>query len=158
MKKLSLCLLLVAVFLAGASIARSAELKEIGQADLSKMLAESKGKVVLLNFFATWCPPCKVEIPELVNTRKAYSQNDLVIIGLSVDEDAAPVPPFVEKNGINYPVYRANRNVTSHFGVTSVPHNVFYAKDGKMVISEPGMADSAILKQVIDDLLAEKQD
>ena len=51
----------------------------------------------MLNFFATWCPPCKVEIPELVNIRKDYSKDDLVIIGLDVDEDMAPVMPFVEK-------------------------------------------------------------
>ena len=156
MKKICLGILLMAVFCAGVSMVHAAEPKEIGQADLSKLLAENKGKVVMLNFFATWCPPCKVEIPELVNIRKDYSKDDLVIIGLDVDEDMAPVMPFVEKNGINYPVYKAGKSVTDHFRVTSVPHNAFFAKNGKMIISEPGMADRELLKQVIDDLLADK--
>ena len=60
-------------------------------------LAELKGKVVLLNFWATWCPPCRVEIPELIKTSKAYADKGVVIISLSVDEDSAPVLPFVKK-------------------------------------------------------------
>lgn len=156
MKKFCLCFLVAFIFCIGASFSSAAELKDIDQAGLEKLLRENRGKVVLLNFFATWCPPCRVEIPELVSTRKDYSKDNLVIIGLSVDEEAAPVLPFISKHGVNYPVYKADKSITDHFQVSSVPHNAFFAKEGKMVISEPGMADSAILKSVIDKLMAEK--
>ena len=128
----------------------------IDQARLKSIVEQSRGKVVMLNFFATWCPPCRVEIPELVMIRAAYPESAFTLIGLAVDEDPAPVQPFVQKAGVNYPVYLAGRDVSAAYGVTSVPHNVFYAKDGRMVISEPGVADAAILKRVIDGLLSQK--
>ncbi|MDE5879152.1 MAG: TlpA family protein disulfide reductase, partial [Desulfovibrio sp.] len=111
---------------------------------------------VMLNFFATWCPPCRVEIPELVKVRKAYPEAELLLVGLSVDEDSAPVIPFIRKAGVNYPVYMAARDVTDAYRVTSVPHNTFFARDGHVVISEPGMADATVIRQVVDDLLGKK--
>lgn len=131
----------------------AAELETIDQAALTRLVNENRGKVILLNFFATWCPPCRAEIPELVKISKDYNDDQLLIMGLSVDDDLDAVLPFMKKNGVNYPVYKAEKNITEHFGISSVPHNTFFAKDGKMVISEPGMADSEILHQVIDDLI-----
>ena len=106
--------------------------------------------------FATWCPPCRVEIPELIKTSKAYADKGVLIISLAVDEDAAPVAPFVKKMGMDYPVYLAGRDITRAYQVSSIPHNAFYAKDGTLVLSEPGMADESMLKMVIDKLLSQK--
>lgn len=142
-----LCLLLLP-FCAAAG-----EIGDIDDAGLKALLAKNRGKVVMLNFFATWCPPCRAEIPELVKLRKAWSENKLVIVGLSVDENKSQLPAFLEKNGVNYPVYMAARNVTDAYNVTSVPHNAFIAPDGKLIISEPGMADVDVLKQVVTDLV-----
>ena len=102
MKKIFLPLLLC-LLLPCAAWAET--LPSLNLASLNDLLAKNKGKVVMLNFFATWCPPCRVEIPELIKTSKAYADKGVVIISLSVDEDSAPVLPFVKKMGMDYPVY-----------------------------------------------------
>lgn len=146
---LLLCLLLPCAAWAGG-------LPSLNLAGLTDLLSKNKGRVVVLNFFATWCPPCRVEIPELISTGKAYANKDVLIISLAVDEDAAPVAPFVKKMGMDYPVYLAGRDITQAYQVRSIPHNAFYAKDGTLVLSEPGMADESMLKMVIDKLLDQK--
>lgn len=153
MKKILFILWLVALL---PGLVMAADLKTLDKAQFDDLLRQEKGKVVLLNFFATWCPPCRVEIPELAKLRSAYPEKEVALIGLSVDENTSPLRAFIKENGINYPVYLANREITDSLGITSVPHNTFYAKNGSMVISEPGMADMTLLKQVVDDLLAQK--
>lgn len=150
MKKFIMALVLMFLFSAQAS---AGGYSTMSGGELDSFLEENRGKVIMLNFFATWCPPCRAEIPELVNLRSDYSTNELQILGLSVDEDAAAVAPFVDKAQVNYPIFMAGRDITDKLSVTSVPHNVFYDKNGKMIISEPGMADEKILKQVVSDLL-----
>lgn len=133
--------------------AQAADLPSLNMASLQNMLEKNRGKVVMLNFFATWCPPCQKEIPEIVKLREAFTGEQLLIIGLSVDDNKSLVPPFLSKFGANYPVYMAARDVTDKFNVSSVPHNAFIAPDGRIVISEPGMAEEAVLMQVVKDLL-----
>lgn len=154
MKRLAFYILLFVFICMGASYAQAEDLQTLDQPALDKMLKDSHGKVVLLNVFATWCPPCKVEIPDLVDVRNDYSTDQLVLIGLSVDEDGELVEPFMEETGINYPVYLASKSITNKFGINSVPHNIFFGKDGKMFFSEPGMIESNVLKKIIDELLA----
>ncbi len=110
----------------------------------------------MLNFFATWCPPCRVELPELVKLREDYPQDKLMIIGLSVDENAAPVESFIKNAGVNYPVYIAGQEITDSYNISSVPHNAFFAPDGSLIISEPGMAETSVLKRVVNDLMKDK--
>lgn len=156
MKRIALALLFCLLLPCVASAAGEAAIEPLDQAGLTALIQKNKGKVVMLNFFATWCPPCRVEIPELVKVRDAYPESELLLVGLSVDEDSAPVIPFIRKAAVNYPVYMAARDVTDAYRVTSVPHNVFFAPDGHMVISEPGMADANVIGQVMDDLLGKK--
>ena len=101
-------------------------------------------------------PPCRVEVPELIKTSKAYADKGVVIISLSVDEDSAPVLPFVKKMGMDYPVYLAGRDITGLIRSAAFRITLFYAKDGTLVLSEPGMADESMLKMVIDKLLSQK--
>lgn len=156
MKRIALALLFCLLLPCAARAAGEAPLPSLDKAGLTALLQKNKGKVVLLNFFATWCPPCRMEIPELVRVRDAYPASQLLLVGLAVDDDSAPVVPFIRKAGVDYPVYLAGRDVTDAYGVTSVPHNAFFARDGRLVISEPGMADANVIRQVVDDLLGRK--
>lgn len=140
------CLLPFTAFAAG-------EIPALDKAGLANLVRQNQGKVIMLNFFATWCPPCRVELPELVKLRKAYPEKDFLLVGLSVDEDKEAVPPFVKMAGVNYPVYMAGRDITDEFNITSVPHNTFYTKQGEVIISEPGMAATDVLEKVVNDLL-----
>ena len=135
-----------------ATSAPCAELAELNQTKLAEMIKNNSDKVIMLNFFATWCPPCKVEIPELNKLRKTFPEKDFLLIGLSVDEDKNAVQPFLQNNNVDYPVYLAARDIIAAYGISSVPHNAFYAKGGKLVISEPGLADLEIMKKVVENI------
>lgn len=147
---------LLALFLVIPFACCAAEIPALNQSGLDKLLKQNEGKVIMINFFATWCPPCRAEIPEIVKLRKKYSPEKLMIIGLSVDDTKEPVPDFLKQTGVNYPVYMADKDITDAYNVSSVPHNAFIARDGRLIISEPGMADAAVLYQVTEDLLKRK--
>ncbi|MDY0258817.1 MAG: TlpA disulfide reductase family protein [Desulfovibrio sp.] len=156
---LLLCLMLPCAAFAAAQVTSSApssSVPSLNLAGLMDLLAKNKGKVVMLNFFATWCPPCRVEVPDLVAVNKKYADKGVVIISLSVDEDSKVVAPFMKTMNMDYPVYMAGRDITKAFQVSSIPHNVFYAKSGQRVISEPGIADTEMLEMVFNKLLEQK--
>jgi len=154
MKKVILALLLcLALPCSALAVPSVPSLNLVG---LTDMLAKNKGKVIMLNFFATWCPPCRVEIPELVSVRKKYAEKDVLIISLSLDEDPKVVPPFVEKMKMTYPVYIADREIAKAFKISQIPHNAFYSKDGQLILSEPGMADAEMVEMVFKKLLEQK--
>ena len=155
MKKLILALLLC-LALPCSALAASSSVPALNLAGLTDMLAKNKGKVIMLNFFATWCPPCRVEIPELVSVRKKYAEKDVLIVSLSLDEDPKVVPPFVEKMKMTYPVYTVDRDVAKAFRVSQIPHNAFYSRDGQLILSEPGMADAEMVEMVFKKLLEQK--
>lgn len=163
MKKIILpllfCLMLpCAAFAASSSspASPSSSVPSLNLAGLMDLLAKNKGKVIMLNFFATWCPPCQVEVPDLVAVSKKYAGKDVLIVSLSVDEDSKVVVPFMKKMNMDYPVYMVGRDITKAFQVSSIPHNVFYAKDGQRVISEPGIADTEMIEMVFKKLLEQK--
>src|SRR5260370_17029028 len=85
-------------------------------------IADGKGKVVILNFWATWCPPCREEIPELVKLQQAY-KDKLLIIGASEDDDGPQkVQQFVQRFGMNYPIVMATKELIDNYaGVPPVP-------------------------------------
>lgn len=150
MKKLFLLLLALVIFPCMAYAADPAPLDQNG---LNSLIQKNRGKVIMLNFFATWCPPCRSEIPEIVALRNSYPPDKLLILGLSVDEDKAPLPLFLKQLKVNYPVYMAGRDITTVYNVSSVPYNAFISPQGQLIISGSGMADISVLKQVVNDIL-----
>jgi thiol-disulfide isomerase/thioredoxin len=132
---------------------KPAAIPSLDLAGLTEMVSQNRGKLVVLNFFATWCPPCRVEIREMVQLRERVDEGKVMILGLSVDENTAPLPAFVSKQQINYPVYIVDRDVARAFQVSTIPHNVFYTKDGKLALSQSGIADTEMLESVVQTLL-----
>lgn len=153
MKKILLCLIFL--FTPLAAFAQDS-VQALDKAGLDSIIKENKGKVIMLNFFATWCPPCRAELPELVKLRLAFPEKDFLLLGLSVDEDKEAVPQFIKIAGVNYPVYMAGPDITGMFNISSVPHNTFYTRGGEVIISEPGMASTEVFEKVINDLLDAK--
>ena len=117
-------------------------------------LAASRGKVVLLNFWATWCGPCRAEIPDLIEIQKRYGDS-LQIIGLDVDDDdVAEVKKFVEKNGINYPVGMATNEIRIQYGgVAALPTSFVLDKEGRVVQKHEGLRNPLLYEYEIRSLI-----
>lgn len=97
-------------------------------------LSDYKGKVVLLNFWATWCGPCGVEIPWFVEFEQKYKSQGFAVLGVSMDEDGWPaVKPYVAERKINYRVLMGNDTVAQFYGgLDSLPTSFIIDRDGKV--------------------------
>lgn len=117
-------------------------------------LAEYKGKVVLLNFWATWCGPCRAEVPELVELQNKY-KDQLQIIGLVVDDDDQDaIKGFVDKFGINYPVALATDAVRTQYGsIPALPTLFVLNAEGRVVQKHEGLRDPVLYEAEIRSLL-----
>jgi peroxiredoxin len=95
--------------------------------------SELRGKVVLVNFWATWCPPCRKEMPDLESLYRRFGSKGLVVLGIS-DEERAKVEPFVRDRQISFPVLLdPGRKVNEMFVVEGIPKSLVYDRDGKLV-------------------------
>ena len=117
-------------------------------------LADARGKVVLLNFWATWCGPCRAEVPDLVTLQQRY-EGRLEVIGLNVDdEDAAEVQKYVDENGINYPVAMTPDKVREEYGgIAALPTSFLVDTEGRVVQKHVGLWDLAFFETEIRALL-----
>jgi peroxiredoxin len=96
-------------------------------------LSELKGKVVLVNFWATWCPPCRKEMPDLNTLYQRFKDRGFVILAIS-DEEVDKVKPFIAERNISYPVMvDPGRKVNEMFQVQGIPKSFVYDRDGKLV-------------------------
>jgi cytochrome c biogenesis protein CcmG, thiol:disulfide interchange protein DsbE len=118
-------------------------------------LADAHGKVVLLNFWATWCGPCRAEIPDLIELQAKYKDR-LQIIGLTVDEDdAAAVRKVVEETGINYPVAMASPAIRMKYGgIMALPTSFMLDTEGRVMQKHEGLRDPLLYEYEIRALLA----
>ncbi len=103
-------------------------------------LADYRGKWVLINFWATWCPPCITEIPELSSLHNAHKDNDLVVIGIVIDSGSRKrVADFAKARGIRYTVVMGDEKIAAQIGEMEVlPTSYLYAPNGEQVSYQPG--------------------
>ncbi len=127
-------------------------------------LQQYKGKVVLVNFWATWCEPCKSEIPMLIDFQQKYGPRGFSVLGLSMDEDGIKaVQPFLDKErfdvggqkeSMNYPIVFANDSIAEKFGgIMGLPTSFLFTRDGKEVRKIVGPIDRDTMSKAIQDLL-----
>lgn len=121
--------------------------------------AALRGKVVLINFWATWCPPCRQEIPELIDLANRY-KDGLQVVGISMDDaDAADVKDFATRMGMNYPVVMGGREIiTPYGGVPGLPTTYIINRDGRIVQKHVGLYPTFIYEGEIRALLDMKVD
>ncbi|GAB4120461.1 MAG: hypothetical protein Fur0026_11580 [Sideroxydans sp.] len=106
----------------------------------SQRLVDYRGKWVLVNFWATWCPPCLEEIPDLVDLHRKHSKKDLVVIGIALDSSAKSVRQFVERFKVNYPVVLGDYDLAEQVGEVEVlPTSYLYNPQGELVSYQQGM-------------------
>ena len=118
-------------------------------------LSDLKGKVVIVDFWATWCPPCRKGIPDLIELKKKYGSKGLEVIGISLDtETKGQVAGFVKTNGMNYPVVYGNQTVTQLYGgIEAIPTTFVIDKQGKIVANYQGLMPSSTYENHIKKLL-----
>jgi peroxiredoxin len=118
-------------------------------------MADYKGKVVLLNFWATWCGPCKIEIPAFVELYDQYKDKGLVIVGVSVDDSPEQLQAFMKEYRMNYPVLQMTPEVETAYGpFYGYPTSFFIARDGSICIKHLGPATKEQFEKEIKALLA----
>ena len=120
-------------------------------------IRDFNGKIILINFFATWCPPCRQEIISLIDLQNEFGKKQFAVIGVSLDEGsrrAKIVSKFMDKLGINYPVVLADNKIDKNFGgIIGIPQSFLVDQDGKVVKSYPGYVDHQVFKNDISSLL-----
>ena len=111
-------------------------------------LSDYRGKVVLLDFWATWCEPCGEEIPRLVEWQNRYRDRGFQVIGVSMDDSRDPVQEFSRKFRINYPVAPGTQQITSQYsGILGLPVNIVIGRDGRIRARHLGLYDLNLLEQ-----------
>jgi len=138
---------------AGRKPAPDFELKDANGKTVS--LADYRGKVVLLNFWATWCGPCKVEIPWFVEFEQKYKDRGFAVLGVSMDDEGwEVVKPYLEKNRINYRVLVGDDKIAqSYGGVESLPTTFVLDQDGHIAGQHIGLVSKSDYENEIRQLL-----
>ena len=131
---------------------------EFALADLSGKtvkLSDFKGKVVIVDFWATWCGPCRMEIPDFVRLQSKYREKGLAIVGLSLDADgASSVKPFADEHDINYTMLIANdETAKSYGGITAIPTTFVIDRQGRIVQKFLGAMSAKTFEDAIQPLL-----
>jgi peroxiredoxin len=122
-------------------------------------LSDYKGRVVLLNFWATWCHGCKTEIPWFIDFQMEYKTRGLAVIGVSMDvEGWKTVKPFIRMKKMNYPVVIGNDDLAKQYGLGSMPMTLLIDRNGKIADSHSGVVDKIATEKEIRMLLREGTD
>lgn len=117
-------------------------------------LSDYKGKVVLLDFWATWCHGCKTEIPWYVEFQQKYRAKGLSVIGVAMDEDGwKSVKPYIEKTKINYTIVVGSQELAKQYGAESLPVTLLIDREGKIAESHAGMVDKAAFEKDVQTLV-----
>jgi thiol-disulfide isomerase/thioredoxin len=145
-----------------ASTFQSVQMKSLE--DSSVTVGDYHGKVVLVNFWATWCDPCRVEIPWLIEMQNKYGAQGFTVLGIAMDEEGkSVVAPFVAKerydvNGqklpMNYPIVVGNEKVAEKFGgLLGYPTSILISRDGKVLKRTTGLIDYDATTKLIEGAL-----
>ena len=144
-------MVLVLVFCSAAfgAAKKDNSLETLGLEDALKMVTDNKGKVVLINFFASWCPPCREEIPGLKRIRDSYGLDKLILIGASVGEDADTLRKFMDKMQFNYPVMMSGMDLTQAAQVSGIPHLLIFDAKGEVALNQGGYIPEKQLREFL---------
>jgi peroxiredoxin len=132
---------------------------ELASLDGKKVrLSDFRGKAVVLNFWATWCSPCKVEMPWFVDLQKKYGNDGLVILGVAMDDSEAPkIAEFTSELGVNYPVLLGTDEVSEQYGnVQFLPTTFYIDREGKIIGKGTGLIGRAEIEENIQKALSSR--
>lgn len=146
-------LILVAAGIFASPAAFAGGVEDVSYSQILRSVRESRGRVVVVTFFASWCQPCLKEIPELKRIRSDYAEDRLDILGVSVDEDKDALENLVSSADFNYPIVRANAKASNFFGIRSIPRLMIYDAKGVRVFDQEGYMPGHELRRTLDSIL-----
>jgi thiol-disulfide isomerase/thioredoxin len=117
--------------------------------------ADKRGKVLLVNYWATWCGPCRFETPGLVNISNKFDKDELEVVGVTVDEDLSRVPPFIKEYKVTYPILLPGNDPHIGAGGMKLPTSFLYDKKGRLAKKYTGIVLESTLGSDIKVLLEE---
>jgi peroxiredoxin len=126
------------------------ELKDLDGKSIS--ISDFRDKTVVLNFWATWCPPCKKEIPDFIEVYSEYRDRGVVFIGIS-NEDSAILRSFAEDFGINYCILVDSINITGQWGIRAIPTTFILDGNGRIIFENVGMMSRDQLTGALEEAL-----
>jgi len=127
------------------------KLKDLNGNELS--LSDLRGKKVFLNFWATWCPPCKAEMPEIEKLYQETKNSDLVILTVDIGEPLSDVKTFIDQNNYNFKVLLdSNQKVAAQYGISAIPTSFFIDKEGNIISKHTGPMNTDQMKEYIKGL------
>jgi len=121
----------------------------------SVRLSRYHGKVVLLDFWATWCHGCKTEIPWYMEFSRKYKKSGLAVIGVAMDDEGWKlVKPFISEKKMNYPVVVGNEDLAKRYSVSEMPVTLLIDRQGKIALSHTGVVDKDAFESELRALLS----
>ncbi len=138
--------------------AKAPEFRLFDEAGVRRTMGEFHGKVVVLNFWATWCAPCIEEMPALDRIGREYAAKGVVVLGVAMDERGWPVvSKFLAQKRFGYPILMGTPEVARKYGgLKTLPHTVFIDRRGGIVAAHSAALDVERLRKVIEAMLAEQ--
>ena len=114
------------------------------------------GKIVVFNFWATWCPPCRAEIPDFMKIHDAYKDKNVVVIGISLDSSLGPVKRFIRTQKLNYPVLMGDAKLVAAFGnFSAIPQTFIIDDEGRIHTQFQGLVKQEALEKKLNTLLGD---
>jgi cytochrome c biogenesis protein CcmG/thiol:disulfide interchange protein DsbE len=142
--------------LAGGQTAPDVALTDLDGASTDG-LAAYRGKWVLVNFWSSWCEPCRDEAPVLESFQQAHKADDFTVVGIALEDIKEESRAFVDEFGLTYPQFRAadSEEAIDDFGLTGRPENVLIDPEGKIALFRRGPVDEAYLRDQVEPLVAD---
>ena len=113
-----------------------------------------KGKVIILNFWATWCPPCRAEMPDFMKLHAAYKDKGVTFLGISLDQGLGPVKRYVRTEKVNYPILMGNSKMVDDYGnFSAIPQTFVIDAEGRINKQFMGLVKFEKLEKVIQSLI-----
>jgi peroxiredoxin len=121
----------------------------------SVKLSDFKGKILILDFWATWCAPCKMEIPAFIELQRRFGADGVAVVGVSLDDDGPkPVAEFAKSTGITYPIVMSNPKILRDYGnIEAIPTTFIIDRRGKIVSKHVGLVEQETFEKEIKGLL-----